>query len=492
MFFSHYDHRATTVVALVADGVADAAPGMPGRGKAWALYMKALTEVKPQSPSWLLPWILSFGNDSDSVLHPLFRLCGIRETLTEMRGTTYGRPPATALIFVFIGDYPACTATLTMLHANRQFPTTVGRIPRWMAPICWHCGIAPYELYNVALARQWRHLPHNHPDRAARLRQIESVIGLPLWATFYELVHAICVTAQHLLADIAHYYRHHADILHPVSAYLFILFTQDLWDIFLIQAFTRSKERRSRKPYCRAEPAMVMSWVCDDDKQVEFVSLLMLHPVRWDLESVGLGLHDHGPLLLWYLFQCWLCAAVHGNADDCEKYGGAMEDVWRVMLETSRPVPPEVPCAIDPAEHAPSFYVPVVGFGPASHTTLCSTPQFIRTIDEAVPQWRESGLTFLKYTAGICMEHGMKRVRSDVRDWGIATKLRRFRALECLQRMAERTVLRVVLPDFDPPLAPASATNRAYKDVPLSTRIDLERAFPAAYPEWVLEHLPDA
>ena len=477
LFFSHYDHLACTLMALVADGVGEAAPGCPGRGKAWHLYLKPLTTISPQSPRWLIPILAMLGPDKPHTIHPLFEEVGFDRMITDLTQARYGTQPATAIALIAFADYPGACAFTSLPSPARQFPTTPGRVPGWVFPICWLCGIAPLELYHHVLGAKWRSADVSEVND--RLCQIRSMIGVPLWLIFYELVHCVSVATQALLADIGAYYASvNRGVVHPVTAYVHSLFPAHMWDPFLNLPASRSAERKSRKPVCAVDPDVLWGWLVDDKQQRAWCHLLEQHRVPWNFSDINPDLtFSHGPWAAWSLHLRFVDAAIVGDAAVARRAGVAVEDLWRAFLPLFRPLPPDVPVAL-PEHQAPTFLNPTVAYGPASHTAYCSTPRFIEAVDEGHPEWRASGMTFAKYTAGIFIEHGMKRVRSDITDFAVATKAKKNRALEVLQRGVERFSLRTVLDDFDPPVAPATVHNRAYKDVPLSRRVACTRRAP--------------
>ena len=470
MFFTHFEHTDCTLMALVADGVGEAAPGCPGRGKAWGLYLKPLTTISPQSPRWLIPILTMLGPDKPHTLHPLFEELKFEEMITDIAKVRYGSAPSTLIVLIAFADYPGACAFTSLPTPARQFPSTPGRVPSWNFPICWLCGIAPLELYNHRLGARWRHAPPSVSE--GRTAQIRSMIGIPLWLIFYELVHAINVATQALLADIGAFYASvNRGVVHPITAYVHALFPAHMWDPYLNQPASRSKDRKSRKPVCAVDPDILWGWLVDEKKQRVWCHLLEQYPVPWDFSDVDPAyVHDNGPWALWSFHLRFVDSAIFGDSSVALRAGTRTEDLWRCMLPLFRPIPADVRVALPPAQ-APTFFNPTVAYGPASHTTFCSTPRFIDAVDEAYPKWRDAGITFAKFTAGIFLEHGMKRIRSDITDFAIATRAKRNRALEVLTRGVERFTLRTVLDDFDPPLAPTSAHNRAYKDVPLSRRV---------------------
>ena len=470
-FYSHYDHNPCSFLALVGDGVADAMPGTPGRGKAFALYLKPMSELHPQSPRWLMPLLLMLGADKASTLHPLFASIQLARMIESLPDVRYGRDPPTFIAMIAMGDFPCCVGFTSLPSPARQFPSTPGRIPAWTVPLCWHCGMAPLEMYHRTLGARWRMTANDGPRRA-RLALVRSVVGIPTWLIFYEIVHAINVTTQALVADIGAYFNVHKSRdcpVHPITATVHSLFPSAGWDPYLTQPASRSKERKSRKPLLATDPDVTWGWLVDAKQQATWMTLLAQHPAHLpDCSDVNPSLtFPIGPLEIWSFHIVWCEAVIVGDDTAAERAACLLEDTWRCMNSVFRPVPPAQPCAL-PADQRPTFFNPTVAYGPASHVALCSSHLFIRAVDAANRGWRRSGLTFAKYTAGIFLEHGMKRIRSDVSDFSVAARQKRNRALEILARMTERFMLRTVLDDFDPPCAPTTVTNRAYKDVPLS------------------------
>jgi hypothetical protein len=155
--------------------------------------------------------------------------------------------------------------------------------------------------------------------------------------------------------------------------------------------------------------------------------------------------------------------------------GKIVEDVWRCMLSVSNPVPDGL--SVDP-EGPPSFYNPVVAYGPASHTAFCSTWRFIRFVEGAYPGWRVPGLKFAKFASLVALEHGMKQMRAQYRNFGIATAQRRLRARALLQRRLEKFGLDIAAArGHDPDADDETDTNRSYKDIPLTATVSLD-SFP--------------
>ena len=482
LFFTVYAHRDTTPLVICADGVGEAAPGCPDRGKIYLMYLKALTEVSPQSPSWLIPLLALLGSDKPATLHTVFRDSDIRTIIGELPDTLYGNPNPTSIVLFFSGDFPACCGVTTLPTPARQFPTTAGRIATWERPICWCCGASPLEIYNVALGRAWR---AKLDEQDARLSTIQSLIGVPLYNIMYEIVHALSVTTQALLADIGQYYAqvhlHREGILHPVTAMIHALFSPSMWDPYLTQAASRALTRKSRKPVMAVDPAIVWTWLLSLAQQALFIMLLTLHAVPWDVSDIRptTAGPPNGPAALWTAYLLFVDAALTGDREGARVYGDLTEDMWRMMLAMTRPVPRDVKCAL-PRGSAPSFYNPVVGYGPASHVTFCGMSRWIEAVDDANPDWRDAGISYAKYVAGIYLEHGMKRARSDYPDFGLGAMAKRRRAVALLERMVERFLIRTRLEtDFAPACRAETATNRAYKDVPLSLRAPMTASTPA-------------
>ena len=473
LVLSHANYTEPCVaVQVCGDGVNGAAPGCPDRGKIFSMYLKPMFTIDPQSPRWLIPFLTSLGSDRPATLHAVFSEISLSSIIEDLPTTRYG-PRRTFIVLIFIGDFPACCAMTDIGNPARQYPTTPGRIPAWRRPICWHCGIAPLEMYHARLGHAWR---ARVADQESRVAGISSVIGIVLWLIFYEVVHAVNVSVQALLADIALFYQTVTVRrgLHPVAAYIHGLFPASGWDVFLTQPSSRSKERRSRKPLCAVDPDVTWSWLTDPAQQQPFLALLESHPIPLDCESIGAGTLDHGPMMVWSSYTITADAWISGKKVESAAAGSLTEDIWRVMNTVS--TPPVVACALPPDE-APTFFNPIVAYGPASHIAFCSMPRYIEAVDDACPRWRTAGITFAKFAAGVHYEHGMKRVRSDYSDFGTAARLRRTRAVDVLERAVERATLRAVIPDFDPPCAPANQTNRVYKDIPLSKRVPMRRSW---------------
>ena len=477
LFFATHEYMGATVAAILlcADAIGEAAPGCPAKGKIYSMYMKAMTTFKPQSPIWLIPFLYSLGPDTASCLHRLFRLARVSEIVRDcMRAVFRCRAPpgstspiTTAVTLAFIGDFPACTSVTDMRPQNRQIPPTAGYTVTWEAPACWLCGIGCPGLYHGQEGHNYR---RNDALQAARLRGVLSLIGVPLWSIFYEPVHAVCSVLLALLADTAKYYQKcHATYLHPVAVYINQIFDKSVWDIFLLAASSRSKERRSNKPFFAVDPAVVWSWLLDPSELGPFLLLLLSHDIPWSIDHCPPEITAPSPFLMWTSCILWFNAFAEGNAGGARAFGALTEDLWRFMCSCIAPLPFDRACLSEPR---PSFVGMTVGYGPASHVAFCSSWRYIARVDEMIPQWRSSGVPFFKLASGIFLEHGQKRAKADYTDFGIASSPRRFRARELLQRAIERCVLRWVVDDFDPPVKKGEEQNRAYKDVPLSQTVD--------------------
>ena len=462
-----------TPVLLCGDGVGEAAPGCPGRGKVFGLYIKVLGLYAPQSPRWLIPILFSFGSDAAGVLRDVFastRMVALVEMLERRR---FGRPGrVTSLALAFLGDFPACNAMLHLATPARPLPTTAGRLPLWRSVMCWHCcGGAP-ELYSSP--EQAHAYRINMPEQNRRRVGIRTSLGIPAARVFYELAHAVTVLVQSVLCDIAIYYqRIHTNYLHPVSAWIQLIFPSATWDIFLVRPHIK---RTSHKPFYCNDPAVVWAFVVDDALTGLLDRILELHDVQWrpvpDTDASS-------PRLLWRWFMRFIRALIIGDAADARLAGTRAEDMWLRMLSLSAPV--TVACVSTP----PAFCASITAFGPASHLAFCSTPRYIEFVNRALPRWRESGQTFARIASGIFLEHGMKGLRADYMDWGVASQKKAQRPMELLERSIERVLLWIILERPTLPSAPpaqradvaeladargaaAESTNRAYVDIPLS------------------------
>lgn len=457
---------------LCGDGVGDASSGMPGKGKVFGLFLKQLSLISPQSPAHLIPLMFAFGSDSASNLAWAYEQAGIGVRLLPRalaRTYTIGTGDAATVAGIacaFLGDFPACCSALAMSTAARPFPTTAGRVPLWDAPLCWCCGASAGELYGtVDVARAYR---NDRERRAARASGIASRVGVPPSRVFYDPVHGVAVLVQSLLCDIAIYFqRIHTEFLHPVTAYILLLFPSASWDPFLARAHP---DRRSKKPFYSNDPAPVWRLIMDQRLMAEFDALLSLHDITWHSIDGATA----SPRGLWRACLRWVCAFGLGNAADARREADLVEDLWRRMLSLSAPIPPGVPCAYAPR---PAFYPAVTAYGPASHAILCTASSYIGWVDRVMPNWRASGHTFLKIGAGIYLENGMRTIRSTLTDFNINTSSRRHRPMLLLERQVEEHLLRRIQPvqsdgmrpHFEPKKYKASfAENSAYAHVPLS------------------------
>lgn len=499
LLFSLRRSGQVTPAAIMADGIGDLAPGMPDRGKCFSLYLKALTVTSPQSARWLVPILVSLGSDSTHSLDPLYREIGLADMIQEIINTAFGPRPGVALVICAIGDFPAIYSMVDLRAPNRQYPTTPGRVPAWQAPICHLCGIPPSALYHARRARLWGIL-HSF-NRDSPPPAIASRVGIPPWVIFYELVHMVRVQGLSLLADIGVFYLRLSRELHPVAAYIYGIFALRLWDPFLVTAAARSKTRRSRKPFYNVDPAPFWHWLLSAERQRELLNMLMSADVPLDTPYIDGG---STPARLWCEWLRFVDAAIRGILEQALTTGMFVDDVWRVMLSISRPMPDGIACA-DPAGHS-SFYAPIVAYGPASHTGFCSLWRCIEWASEAAPHWRDKrDLTFLKFMSGICVEAAMKVKRTLYTGMGIGTTRKRDRALHLLTRLVERFALRLTAPDdgetsdndedegsgsADPSAAGAGGSaggvhgrvvasledvaNRAYRSVPMSQMVPLD------------------
>ena len=132
----------------------------------------------------------------------------------------------------------------------------------------------------------------------------------------------------------------------------------------------------------------------------------------------------------------WFDGLVVGSAVQCETAGALILDFWFEMLALSRPIPRTVACALDPP---PSFHLSLAGFGPASHVAICSAPRMIRFVSAFIPA--TSGVSFLKMTAEIWLEHAQAQVRRTIMDFRVAAKIRKQWATNVLQRSLEGTLV---------------------------------------------------
>ena len=482
LMFSHMPHGQVTPMALVADGVADLAAGMPSRGKCYAMFLRPFSKVLPQSPKWLIPILASLGNDNSTTLGPLFEQIQLADIIQQIQRATYGTPPRTSIILCFIADYPGCTAILHMLTPARQYPVTPGRVPAWVAFICHHCGIPPSALYHIERGRLYnRKLSYNKD--ADRPFYPMTRVGIHARLVFYDIVHFVVVAATALVADIGiFYYRLSGSRLHPIAAVVHSLFPSLMWDPFLTAPTSRSKERKSRKPFARVDPAILWSWLVDATEQGTWFELLAAHQVPLDVPVEP----RLTPATLWAEFLRVCDSVCRGNEAGIRQHAIVLEDGWRVLNAFASPVPAEVVCA-DPSV-ASSFYPPVVGYGPASHLGFCSTWRFVEWLDEAMPSWRESGMSLPKLAATVSLEHAMKQKRADYSAFGVATVPKRHKALALLNRSVERFCLGIVSAasapaDGNEPEPGAGSgkaepsrpkyVNRAYADIPLSENIPL-------------------
>ena len=472
-----------SLVVMIGDGIGRAAPGGPSDGKIYGLFVKPFTVAKPQSPRHLIAWLMSLGSDSAPALAEVFAQSHLPELVRDLQTTRYGRPGVlTSIILMFTGDFPACCAMVVMPPQNRQWPSTPGRVPAWTTACCWLCGAAPHEIYDVGRGARWRTML---AAQLARVRALRCTAGLPPRAVFVEIVHSVSWTGQALLADLCIYYQKlHTNYYHPVAAFLTTLFPKSTWDVFLLD---KHSGRTSNKPFFQNDPDVVWSFLLDVEPVSLLFALVQAHNVDWDMSPLpggvaGSSLRRGSPMALITAYWMWFDAFVRGDSAMCRVAGATCEDLWRLMNSFTQPPAPDRPCACDP----PSFVHSIVAFGPASHAAFCSAWRYIEFVDDAVPQWRDSKKTFAKVAAGICVEHGMKSLRAVFADYGIATRARRYRARELLERCTERSRLRMVLPDFEPvDERRGDGENRAYQDVPLSRVLDLEEIIPGMYRDMI-------
>ena len=479
-FRVHRPASDTTVVAICADAVDSVDSGTPARGKCYGMFAKPMMVAHPQSPEWLIPILFSLGLDNFNTLSALFESVGLDRIVASLSRTVFGPSRSlTSLVLFFSGDYPACTAMIVMVSPARHYPRTPGRVLAWtQEPICWHCRITPSIMYHADRARAYT--ASYDPD--ARPVPMATTNGIPAFLTFYEIVHLVAVIIQSIVCDIGIFYlRCCSDYLHPVAAFVHTLFPKLNrygnvgWDPFLVYAISRSKDRRSRKPLYACDPAVVWSWVMDVDAQKLFITLLEQHPVSIYVPGARDGVAT--PARLWITVLDWFDAVQRAQSDRARVSAMIAEDVWRCMLGISSPVPPDVPCH-DPAGHT-SFFPMITAYGPASHTGFCSTWRFIRFINGACPEWRDSGMTFAKFASMVALENAMGQLRACYRNFGIAGGQRRFRARELLLRRVERFGLKLVEQigsgdkdsDDDADGGADGSANRSYKDIPLGSHV---------------------
>ena len=463
---------------FILDGKGDVAPGMPGQGKAFGFYYKPLVSTLPQSHRWLLPILLGLGPDTAVAINHLFAEARIANMVNDLHDASYG-PKRTVLTSAFAGDYHACTAVVSIASPARHFPKSAGLVAAWQAVLCWFCCHTAETLYAIELAREHQ-LGSYDADAPSPDNVPATLVGIHASLVFYDIVHLVCVIAQALLCDICVYYVHFSSMIHPVAAYIMRLFASSVWDPPLATAAARSKKRKSRRPLYSVDPAVVWTFLTDADDQAPLIALLSLYPVPIHVPHYP-GITT--PHRLWTEFLRWFDAVMRGDSATCRLIAPFLEDAWRVMLSVSKPVPADV--HIHPAVTKPSFYVPVVAYGPASHTGFCSTPRFIDWVDDACPKWRDTGLSFPKFVATVFLEAGMKVLAEDYHDFAIARHARRFQGIRLLERQSERFGLNAALQfglDKDdaegeetrPPVGgETKAANRAYKSIPLSGVVPL-------------------
>ena len=466
---------ALTPVALCADGIAEVASKCPGRGKIFGMYFKPMALTHPQSPHWLIPFLLSFASDSSGILRRVFATIGITKIIEAIQRRRYGDPEGvmTSLVLCFLGDYPACCATILMQTPARQFPSTAGYVPLWLSPLCWHCGAGGGEIYNRESAARWR---ANRPAQMSRLREMKSSIGIPLRHVFYDPVHGICVVFQSVLCDMAIYFQKlHSDHLHPVAAFIYGLFGSDLWDPFLVRAESRSDKRRSKKPYYANDPADVFFLLFDPIRIKSLLALLTRHQIQWHLGHLPPDQRSGSPLELMLSVLQWVDAYACGHAKGCERHSARAEDLWLHMNSLFASVPADQACALDPP---PTFVPQITAYGPASHTSFCSSSRYISFVDRTMPNWRDECPSFLKVASSVFLEHGMRQIRLDYTDFGIGGRVRQSQPYHLLMRQVELCLLRSVVgygaadqSEYDEKVR-ARDGNSAYNGIPLSKRID--------------------
>ena len=458
-----------TPFLLCADGVGDASPGCPSKGKVYGMFLKQLSCIRPQSPDWLIPILFNFGSDAAGSLAWTFAAAGLGGRLVpRLLSRQYGVSGAlTSIAIAFLGDFPACYATVGLLTAARQFPEGPGLVALWMSPLCWCCGAGGSDMYcSPERAAEYRADVARQIDRRSRM---ESRTGVPPGRVFYDPVHAVAVVFQSLLCDLCIYFqRLHTDYLHPVAAYILTLFAQELWDPFLVR---KHEGRHGHKPFYSNDPAVVWRTITSGTTASELDALIGLHDVPWHPLPDG---SVASPRNLWRAALRWLHYYIRGDADATSRAACYTEDVWRRMLSLSAPVPVGRACALD---ERPPFLPSIAAYGPASHAAFCTSARYIRWVDQVLPKWRSSGKTFLKIAAGIFLEHGMKKIRSDLADFNINTMSRKVRPMQLLSRAIERVLLaRIMRPDpitgRRPPFVPGrprkDCVNQAYENIPLS------------------------
>ena len=443
-------------VQVTADGVGDAAPGCPGKGKVYGMFLRPLTTVTPQSPRWLIPILVSFGSDAARRLAEIFLAARLKDRIVALSTRTFGPiGRATAIALSFVGDFPACYGTMQMLTPARAFPSTPGRVPLWESPICWACGAGAHIIYNCAKGAAYR---KDLRRQRAIIAKLVSLIGIAALRVFYDPVHALSLLLQALLCDIAVYYQKmFCDYLHPVAAFILYIFPWTFWDPFLARAHPG---RRGSKPFYANDPAPVWEKLTNDQFWTDIDKLLSLHDLPWACPWIPGAC---SPRQMWRAFATFVRMVIFGDASGASEAGARAEDMWRFMLSMSHSAA-ALPCA---SSTRPSFIPSLVAYGPASHAAFCTLPRYIRWMDRVLPTWRESGNTFVRLGATISVEHGMKDIRRTYGSFGIATARKARRPTEVLMRLIEASML-VFMHLREPHRETASNTNRAYKDVPLS------------------------
>jgi hypothetical protein len=428
-----------TLICIAGDAIAAAFPGGPGGGKVFTLYMKPVSlSTLQQSPTFAIPILVCLGVDSGARLS---RVCDEwKPTLAALPASVPISASRAAIPVVFVtGDFAFITSILTVPRCNRPFPTTGGRVDYFNKPICWHCGAGGSTLYNRG---SW--LDQN----VARLDEYSCILGLPLTCIFYAPVHAVVNVVCQLLSDLCFSFQRFAPcgVVHPVTDFILSLFPREQWDPLLSSAENRKKDRKSRRPHHHVDPGFVFGFI-RSEHSAKLTALLRDNPFQWAASALpGTRYAETEPdaeprlefaaprsaLTLWICALKWFDAIVFGLSKPCETFGRLMIDVWFEMLALTRPIPDGVACAALPR---PSFYIPVVGFGPAAHVAVCSMPKFIAFVRMFTPGSIADG--FMKIASEIWLEHAQAQVRRIVMDFRIAAKVRKQWAPTVLQRMLE-------------------------------------------------------
>ena len=493
------------LLSLGGDAISGAFPGGPGGGKIFSMWLKpvGLVASKQQSPLFALPVAIFLGCDSSV---RIARVCEEWKPSTCLLSLPPRIPIGdgqTAIPLIFVtGDYAFCSSVVSLARANRPFPTTIGRVPYYNRSLCWHCGVGGGHLYNRKLC---------HVAERGGLKDHTCVLGLPIANVYYAPVHAILNVFSQLLCDICFSFQRFSPpgSVHPVADHILSLFPRDQWDPLLTRAENRSKERKSRRPFHHIDPGFLFGFLRSEHAG-RLTELLSNSPFEWSArdssewpyaEAAVLGMRPRRSALgLWLSSLFWFDTIIAGDADRCRLFGSLLMDLWFEMLSIARPIPPDVPCAVVPP---PSFYVPLAGFGPASHLAICGMPRFIAFVRPWLPPSLQHS-SFLKLSAEIWLEHVQAHVRRLVQDFKVSSKSRHRWASELLQRAVERTLVNLCHDD-DPSDACAAADradgepssgpalkrarggaapeNRAYRSCDLSTPIP-KSTYEPAYTNW--------